>query len=59
MYSNAEKKVLFCVVSKKEMVQVIDIAKKQDPNAFVIISDVREVMGEGFLSLDGGREKNS
>ncbi len=59
MYSNADKKVLFCVVSKKEMVRVLDITKKQDPNAFVIISDVREVMGEGFIRLDEEREKKS
>ncbi len=49
MYSNAEKRVLFCVVSKKEMVRVLDIAHRRDPNAFVIVSDAREVMGEGFL----------
>jgi uncharacterized membrane-anchored protein YitT (DUF2179 family) len=49
MYSNADKKMLFCVVSKKEIVQIIEISKKMDPNSFVIISDVREVMGEGFI----------
>ncbi|MDE7267011.1 MAG: YitT family protein, partial [Lachnospiraceae bacterium] len=49
MYSNAEKRVLFCVVSKKEMVRVLDIVHKKDPGAFVVVSDVREVMGEGFL----------
>lgn len=49
MYSEAEKKVLICVVSRKEMVQVLDIAHKRDPSAFVIVSDVREVMGEGFI----------
>lgn len=49
MYSNKDKKMLFCVVSKKEIVQLIEIAKKMDPNSFVIVSDVREVMGEGFI----------
>jgi len=49
MYSNKDKKMLFCVVSKKEIVQIIEIAKKMDPNSFVIVSDVREVMGEGFI----------
>lgn len=51
MYSSAEKKMLFCVVSKKEVVQVIDIVNKKDPKAFVIVSDVREVMGEGFIEF--------
>jgi uncharacterized membrane-anchored protein YitT (DUF2179 family) len=49
MYSNKERKMLFCVVSKKEIVKIIAISKKIDPSAFVIISDVREVMGEGFI----------
>ena len=49
MYSNTEKKVLFCVASKKEMVEVLDIVRRIDPRAFVIVSDVREVMGEGFI----------
>ena len=51
MYSNAEKKMLFCVVSKKEIVGVLDIVNKKDPKAFVIVSDVREVMGEGFIEF--------
>lgn len=51
MYSNADKKVIFCVVSKKEIVEVLDIVNKKDPKAFVIVSDVREVMGEGFIEF--------
>jgi uncharacterized membrane-anchored protein YitT (DUF2179 family) len=49
MYSNKDKKMLFCVVSKKEIVKIIEIAQKIDPRSFVIVSDVREVMGEGFI----------
>ena len=49
MYSNTDRKMLFCVVSKKEIYKIIEIAKKIDPNSFVIVSDVREVMGEGFI----------
>lgn len=49
MYSNRDKKMLFCVVSKKEIVKIIEISKKIDPKSFVIVSDVREVMGEGFI----------
>lgn len=48
MYSKKNKNVLMCAVSRKETVSVIKIVKKMDKNAFVIISDVREVMGEGF-----------
>ncbi len=49
MYSNQDRKMLFCVVSKKEIVRIIEISQQIDPKSFVIISDVREVMGEGFI----------
>ncbi|NLJ95896.1 MAG: YitT family protein [Clostridiales bacterium] len=49
MYSNKDRKMLFCVVSKKEIVKITEIAKKIDPNSFIIVNDVREVMGEGFI----------
>ncbi len=49
MYSNNDKKMLLCVVSKKEIVKLVDIIAQIDPRAFVIVSDVREVLGEGFI----------
>ncbi|WP_310601620.1 YitT family protein [Anaerosporobacter sp.] len=49
MYSNAEKQMLFCVVSKKEIVTVVEIVSSIDTSAFIIVSDAREVMGEGFI----------
>ena len=49
MYTGNNKCVLYCVVSKKEIVRVKEIVKDIDPNAFVILSDVHEVLGEGFI----------
>lgn len=49
MYSGYKKTVLYCVVSKKEIVELKDIVAKIDPKAFVIVTDAREVFGEGFL----------
>ena len=49
MYSGKARKMLLCVVSKKEIAAVLDIVNRNDRNAFVIISDAREVMGEGFI----------
>lgn len=49
MYSGEDKCMLYCVVSQKEIVQVKEIVAEVDPNAFVIVSDAREVLGEGFL----------
>ncbi len=49
MYSGKEKQVLFCVVSKKEIVQLRQITAEFDPRAFMIVNDAREVFGEGFI----------
>lgn len=49
MYSGTDKCMLYCVVSKKEIVELKDIVVKIDRNAFVIVSDAIEVLGEGFI----------
>ncbi len=48
MYTGNDKCMLYCVVSMKEIVKLKDFVVEIDPNAFVIVSDVREVLGEGF-----------
>lgn len=48
MYTGNEKCMLYCVVSMKEIVKLKDFVVETDPKAFVIVSDVREVLGEGF-----------
>lgn len=52
MYSGGEKCMLYCVVSKKEIVDLKEIVVGIDPHAFVIVSDAREVLGEGFIEYD-------
>lgn len=54
MYTNKEKNMLFCVVNKKEIVLLKEAVAKLDPSAFVIVSDVREVFGEGFGEYKNG-----
>ncbi|MCD8082296.1 MAG: YitT family protein [Clostridiales bacterium] len=49
MYTGAAKNVLLCVVSKKEIVPLKELIAGKDPQAFVIVTDVREVLGEGFI----------
>lgn len=49
MYSGEARNMLFCVVAKKEIVRLKELAKSCDPRAFVIVTDVREVLGEGFI----------
>ena len=48
MYKNEELTMLMCVASRSEIVKIIQIVKKIDKRAFVIVSNVREVIGNGF-----------
>lgn len=48
MYTKGEKNVLFVVVGKNQIVPLQKIVKEIDPNSFITITDVREVLGEGF-----------
>lgn len=49
LYSGHEKMMLFCVVSKKEIFALKELVHTVDERAFLVVSDVREVLGEGFL----------
>ena len=50
MYSKKEKRILMCAVSRKEAVTVIHFVKQLDSQAFIVLSDAREVLGEGIES---------
>jgi uncharacterized membrane-anchored protein YitT (DUF2179 family) len=49
-YTNNEKNVVLVVISKRQVVTLKKIIKSIDPNAFIIVSDVHEALGEGFAS---------
>lgn len=48
MYTKKEKLVLMCAAARGDVIKVRSIAKKIDPQAFIIISNAREVFGVGF-----------
>jgi len=52
MYSGNDKKVLYCVIQRGQLQELKAIVKRTDPKAFVILSDVTEVLGEGFKTYD-------
>lgn len=54
-FSKEKKKVLYCVVGKNQINQVKKIALAIDPFAFVSITHVHEVIGEGF-TLDENKK---
>lgn len=48
MYTRKEKNVLLCVVNRAQIPLLKQIVKSEDEKAFIILTDVREVLGEGF-----------
>ena len=48
MYTNEEKVMLLCVVSRNEAMRIKGISKKIDPASFIVISNAREAFGFGF-----------
>lgn len=48
MYTKEEKDVLLCVVSRAEFNRVKEIVNEKDPDAFIMIAEMMEVVGEGF-----------
>ncbi len=48
LYTGQEREVLYTVVNRKEINQLIDMVKAIDPQCFMIINNVHEVLGEGF-----------
>ena len=59
VYSGQERPVLLCVIGKRQTGQLLQAVRKHDTSAFVIITEAREVLGEGFdttalgISADG------
>lgn len=49
LYTGTDKTVLMCVIQwRSEGARLKSLVKNIDPKAFVIVGDVKEVMGEGF-----------
>lgn len=52
MYTGNEKKVLYCVLQHGQLPVLKALVIKIDPSAFIILSDVTEVLGEGFKTYE-------
>jgi len=52
MFSGADKQMMLCAASKREAVKIIRIVSVYAPDAFVMISDIKEVFGEGFVNVE-------
>jgi len=51
MYNMAERKIIFTVVSRRELAMLEEYIHQVDPKAFLTVFDASEILGEGFKSL--------
>lgn len=52
-YTGEKRGMIYCVVTRAQIMQVKAIVGGVDPHAFVTVSDAYEVMGEGFRQFSG------
>ncbi|MDP1622946.1 MAG: YitT family protein [Bacteroidales bacterium] len=51
MYNNAERRMIYTVVSRRELGLLQEYIHEIDPKAFLTVTDATEILGEGFKSL--------
>lgn len=56
VYSGEEQKVLFTVITRRELMLLEDKMLEVDPTAFVTVMNTNEILGEGFKSLKDKKE---
>lgn len=52
MYTRADKEMIFVVVSRREVSLMRDRIREVDPEAFMIVVDAHETLGEGFKTFE-------
>lgn len=48
IYRNVDREVIMTIITLKELTKLTELCKEIDEDAFIIISDVHEVLGKGF-----------
>ncbi len=51
-FTKADRQILYCVIGRNEIMRLKNIITSVDEHAFVSVSDVHDVMGEGFTLDD-------
>lgn len=59
VYTGEKRKMLFTVVSSRELASLRRIVSECDRKSFVTVSDAKEVLGEGFGDLNVSKESLS
>lgn len=50
-YSGREKRVILCVMKKQVSPKAEEIVRKEDPQAFMIVTSATEIYGEGYKNI--------
>jgi uncharacterized membrane-anchored protein YitT (DUF2179 family) len=50
-YTGQDRPVLYCVITRSEVAQLKTIVHEVDPQAFIVIGQAHEALGEGFKPL--------
>ncbi len=50
-YSGTEKQVILCAVKPQQIVELRRLVRETDEHAFLIVSDAREIFGNGFTDI--------
>jgi uncharacterized membrane-anchored protein YitT (DUF2179 family) len=51
MYSNQNKKIIFTVITRRELATLKAMIQMIDPDAFLTVMNTAEILGEGFKPL--------
>ena len=52
LFTGEEKQIIYTVVSRREVAILEEYISKIDPEAFITVMDTKEILGEGFQSLN-------
>ena len=51
-YTREDKSILLCAMKRKQVAELKELVHSIDPNAFVILQDAHQVLGDGFKRYD-------
>lgn len=52
MFTGEDKQIIYTVVSRREVAILKEYISKIDPDAFITVTDAKEILGEGFQKLN-------
>jgi uncharacterized membrane-anchored protein YitT (DUF2179 family) len=51
-YTGRKKRVILCAVKKQQLAELKELVTDIDPNAFIILQEAHQVLGDGFARYD-------